>query len=597
MNNNMDISKPINTKKTIKNLTKRLFNFKIQLIFIIITSIISAIFTIISPKLTGNITTVIFEGIMKKYQGSGSIDFDKITQLTIITLGLYIISMIFNVLNTELIIYITTTLSKNLRDEISNKINKLDIDFFEKRGRGDILSIITNDIDTLTQSLSQAIANSVSSIVTIIGILFIMFTINVKMTLVAILILPIASFIIGFIMNKSKIHFANQQNNISNINEHVEESLTGFNIIKSYNLEENFEEKFDKLNNNLIDSSIKSQFLSGLLMPIMNLVNNIGYAIISIMGGYYCYHGIIKIGDIQSFLQYLKSYTQPISQIAQITNIFQSTLACAERVFNFLEEKEEFEDIDNAIDIIPKNSTIEFKNVKFGYDKDQIIIKDFSLKVNNGKKIAIVGPTGAGKTTLIKLLMRFYDINSGDILINNNSIYNYKRSTLRDMFGMVLQETWLFNGSIMDNLKYSKENATDEEVINACKMAHAHEFILKYPDGYNTVLDEEASNLSQGQKQLLTIARAILKNPEIIILDEATSSVDTATEKLINEAMDTLLANKTSFVIAHRLSTIQDADTIICLKDGDIVEMGNHNSLLEKNGFYAELYNSQFQAL
>ena len=490
---------------------------------------------------------------------------------------------------------ISQKVTYQFRREISEKINRMPMNYFETKTHGEVLSRVTNDVDTLSQNLNQSITQIITSVAMIIGVLYMMLTISVPMTLVALLTLPLSAGLIGFIVKKSQKYFTEQQEFLGHVNGQVEEVYGGHNIVKAFNGENKVVEDFDKANNTLYDSAWKSQFLSGMMFPIMSFVGNIGYVAVAILGGYLTVKNRIQVGDIQSFIQYVRSFNQPIGQIAQVSSQLQQTAAAAERIFEFLGEEEEDQLAKNPVNTDTVDSNVEFKHVKFGYNPDKIIINDFSAKINPGQKIAIVGPTGAGKTTMVKLLMRFYDVNSGEILIDGHNIKEFNRGELRQLFGMVLQDTWLFNGTIMENIRYGKSEATDEEVIAAAKAAHAHHFISTLPDGYNMVLNEEASNVSQGQKQLLTIARAILADPKILILDEATSSVDTRTEVRIQKAMDNLMKGRTSFVIAHRLSTIRDADLILVMKDGDIVEQGNHEELLAQEGFYASLYNSQFE--
>ena len=485
--------------------------------------------------------------------------------------------------------------SYNLRKEIAEKINRMPLKYFDKMTHGEVLSRVTNDVDTVSNTLNQSLSQMLTSITTLIGVLIMMLSISVTMTIAAIVIIPISGILIALVVKKSQKYFKEQQTFLGHVNGHVEEVYSGHNIMKAFNGEDAAVEEFNKLNDTLYNSAWKSQFLSGMMMPIMTFIGNLGYVMVSILGGYLAVKKTIEVGDILSFVQYIRSFTQPIAQTAQIANVLQSTAAAAERVFEFLEEEEEIEDIKNPVSINEIEGEVTFKDVHFGYNEDKIIINDFSSKIKPGQRVAIVGPTGAGKTTIVKLLMRFYELNSGEILLDNHNINDFKRSDLRKVFGMVLQDTWLFNGSIMENIRYGNLNATDEEVIEAAKAAHVHHFVKILPDGYNMELNEDASNVSQGQKQLLTIARAILADPKILILDEATSSVDTRTEVLIQKAMDNLMKNRTSFIIAHRLSTIKDADLILVMKDGDIVEQGTHNELLSKKGFYASLYNSQFE--
>jgi ATP-binding cassette subfamily B protein len=585
-----------NFKGTMKKLGKYMASYKIALIFVLLFAIGGTVFAIVGPKILGEATTEIFNGLLDKVKGvdGAGINFDKIAEILLFLLGLYVISAIMSFIQGYIMSGIAQKLSYKLRKELSEKINRMPMKYFDRKTHGEVLSRVTNDIDTLSQSLNQSMAQLVSSIIMIIGVLVMMLTISWIMTLAAMLMLPISMGLMGFVMKKSQKHFKSQQEYLGHINGQVEENYGGHSIVRAFNGEENTIKEFNKLNDELYNSAWKSQFLSGMMMPIMNFIGNLGYVVVSILGGYLTIKNSIEVGDIQSFIQYVRQFSQPLGQVAQVANLLQSTAAAAERVFEFLEEEEEEQFAKNPVAIDKLNGSVEFKNVHFGYNEDKIIINDFTAKIKPGQKVAIVGPTGAGKTTIVKLLMRFYDINDGAILVDDNDIMNFNRGDLRKMFGMVLQDTWLFNGSIRENIRYGNLNATDEQVKEAAKAAHAHHFIKTLPDGYNMELNEEASNISQGQKQLLTIARAILADPKILILDEATSSVDTRTEVLIQKAMDNLMEGRTSFIIAHRLSTIRDADLILVMKDGDIVEQGNHQELLKQNGFYANLYNSQF---
>ncbi|WP_252229599.1 ABC transporter ATP-binding protein [Clostridium sp. ZBS15] len=584
-----------NFKGTMSKLMKYLSEYKIPIIFVFVFAIGSTIFSIVGPKILGNATTELFEGLMRKVSGGSGIDFDKIAKILGGLICLYIISAIFSFIQGILMTNVSQKLTYKLRKELSEKIHRMPMKFFDGRTHGEVLSIFTNDIDTLSQSLNQSATQLITSITTIIGIMIMMFSIDWIMTLVVLCILPISMAIIGFVVKKSQKHFKAQQKYLGHVNGQVEEVFSGQNIVRVFNKEQKVIDEFEKSNDVLYKSAWKSQFLSGLMMPIMTFVGNLGYVAVSILGGYFVINGRITVGNIQSFIQYSRNFTQPIGQIAQVSNLLQSTAAAAERVFEFLDEEEEDQFAKNPVSSNDVHGNVEFKNVQFGYNKDKIIVNDFSAKIKKGQKIAIVGPTGAGKSTIIKLLMRFYDVNKGKILIDGNDLRDFNRSELREAFGMVLQDTWLYNGSIMENIRYGKLDATDEEVIEAAKAAHVHNFVKTLPDGYDMELNEEASNVSAGQKQLLTIARAILADPKILILDEATSSVDTRTELLIQKAMDNLMKGRTSFVIAHRLSTIKDADLILVMKDGDIIEQGNHENLLTNNGFYANLYNSQFE--
>ena len=570
--------------------------YKIRLIGMMIFAIAGTVFNIVGPKILGKATTELFNGLVAKVNETGGIDFDKIARILLWTLGLYLCSAAFSFIQGFIMTGISNDVSYSLRKDISGKMNRLPMKYYESRTYGEVLSRITNDVDTLQQGLNQSITQLITSVTTLIGVFIMMLSINVWMTLCALLILPCSMFIIGKVMKRSQKYFQQQQKYLGDVNGQVEEVYAGQNIVKAFNKEEAVMATFEETNKKLYESGWKSQFFSGMMMPIMQFVGNIGYVMVALLGGFMTIKGAIEVGDIQSFFQYIRNFTQPVQQIAQVTNMMQSAAAASERVFEFLEEEEEEQTAEHPVKL--ENGVegrVTFEHVSFGYRPDQIIIKDFSEQVQPGQKIAIVGPTGAGKTTLVKLLMRFYDANSGRILIDGHDIRDFNRRDLRECFGMVLQDTWLFNGTIMENIRYGRLDATDEEVIAAAKAAHAHRFIQTLPEGYNTVLNEEASNVSQGQKQLLTIARAILADNRLLILDEATSSVDTRTEERIQKAMDYLMKGRTSFVIAHRLSTIKDADVILVMKDGDIIEQGNHEDLLAMNGFYANLYNSQFE--
>ena len=570
--------------------------YKIRLIGMMIFAIAGTVFNIVGPKILGKATTELFNGLVAKVNGTGGIDFDKIGRILLWTLGLYLCSAAFSFIQGFIMTGISNDVSYSLRKDISGKMNRLPMKYYESRTYGEVLSRITNDVDTLQQGLNQSITQLITSVTTLIGVFIMMLSINVWMTLCALLILPCSMFIIGKVMKRSQKYFQQQQKYLGDVNGQVEEVYAGQNIVKAFNKEEAVMATFEETNKKLYESGWKSQFFSGMMMPIMQFVGNIGYVMVALLGGFMTIKGAIEVGDIQSFFQYIRNFTQPVQQIAQVTNMMQSAAAASERVLEFLEEEEEEQTAEHPVKM--ENGVegrVTFEHVSFGYRPDQIIIKDFSEQVQPGQKIAIVGPTGAGKTTLVKLLMRFYDANSGRILIDGHDIRDLNRRDLRECFGMVLQDTWLFNGTIMENIRYGRLDATDEEVIAAAKAAHAHRFIQTLPEGYNTVLNEEASNVSQGQKQLLTIARAILADNRLLILDEATSSVDTRTEERIQKAMDYLMKGRTSFVIAHRLSTIKDADVILVMKDGDIIEQGNHEDLLAMNGFYANLYNSQFE--
>lgn len=587
------VDKAKDFKGTLNKLLKRVSTYKILIILSFIFAIGSTIFAIISPKILGNATTEIFNGLILKISGTGGINFNTIKNI-LITLGiLYVISALFSYVQSLIMTSVSQRTSYKLRKEVSQKLNKLPMSYFDKQNTGDILSIITNDIDTIQLNLNGSATQLVSSIVTVIGIFVMMCSINVTLAILTALVLPVASIVVMILVKKSQKHFVNQQKYLAEVDSEIEEMVSGHSVIKAFNAEEKTITKFDLDNKKLFEAGFKSQFLSGLMHPIMNFVGNLNYALIAIVGAVFAIKGKITVGNIQSFIQYSKQFTNPIAQLAQISSQIQSMIAASERVFNFLDTGEYVDNGKLKADNVEGN--VEFKNVKFGYNEDKIIIKDFNAKINAGEKIAIVGPTGAGKTTIVKLLMRFYELNSGEILLDGKNITDYKRSELESVFAMVLQDTWLFNGTILDNLRYGNLNASDKEVIDAAKTANADYFIRTLPDGYNMVLNEETSNISGGQKQLLTIARAILANPKILILDEATSNVDTRTEELIQKAMDKVMMGRTSFIIAHRLSTIKNADLILVMNEGDIVEIGKHDELLEKKGFYAKIYNSQFE--
>lgn len=580
------------TKKLIKNyLTK----YKIQILIVIIFAIGSTIFSIVGPKILGNATTEIFNGLINKLSGNGGIDFGKVASILLTLLGLYIVSAIFSLVQGFTMTGVSQKITFKLRNDIISKINKLPMNYFDKKTNGEVLSIITNDIDTLSTNLNQSITQIITAVCTLIGILIMMFSISVKMTIVSLLILPITVLVVKKVVSKSQKYFKKQQDYLAVVNGQVEEIYGGHTIVKVFNGEEDAIEEFKEANNTLYKTAWKSQFLSGLMQPIMTFIGNVGYVAISILGGYLAIKGEITVGNIQSFIQYNKQFTQPINQIAQVSNMLQSMVAAAERVFEFLEEEEEVINLENPVSTDNLKGNIEFDHVRFGYSPDKIVINDFSAKIKEGQKIAIVGPTGAGKSTMVKLLMRFYDVTSGKIMLDGHNIKDFNRGDLRKQFGMVLQDTWLFGGTVKDNIKYGRPDASDADVIEAAKAAHVHHFIKTLPKGYNAELNEESSNVSAGQKQLLTIARVILADPKILILDEATSSIDTRTEIQIQAAMDNLMKGRTSFIIAHRLSTIKNADLILVMNHGNIVEQGTHEELLEKNGFYAGLYNSQFE--
>ena len=592
----MPTEKAKDFKGTIGKILRYIGRYKVAVVFVIIFAILSTVFNVIGPKVMGNATTELANGLMAKIQGTGGIDFEKILQILLLTLGLYVLSALFSLVQGYVMTTITQKVGYRMRKELIAKINCMPLKYFESRTHGEVLSRITNDVDTLIMGLNQSITQIITSVASMIGVLIMMLTISPLMTLIALCIIPVALGLIMLVVKHSQKHFKTQQEYLGHINGLVEESYGGHNVIKLYNKEAETLKSFDETNAVLYKSAWKSQFISGMMHPIMSMVTNLGYVAVVISGGFLCISGKITIGNIQAFTQYVRNFTQPITQIAQVVNQLQSMAAAAERVFEFLEEEEEQQMIENPVSLEGLQGAVDFNHVRFGYKEDQVIIKDFSAHVKPGQKIAIVGPTGAGKTTMVKLLMRFYDVNAGEILIDGNNIRDYNRRELRDAFGMVLQDTWLFKGSIMENIRYGRLDATDEEVIAAAKAAHAHHFIQTLPGGYQMELNEEASNVSQGQKQLLTIARAILADNRILILDEATSSVDTRTEELIQSAMDNLMKGRTSFIIAHRLSTIRNADLILVMKEGDIIEQGNHKELLAADGFYAGLYNSQFDA-
>lgn len=600
------VEKAKDFKGSIGKLARYMSEYKLALVFVVIFAITSTVFNIIGPKLMGNATTEIFNGIIAKVNGTGDVNFDTLGAILLLLIGFYLISSICSFIQGWLMTGVSQKVSYRLRKELIAKINRLPMNYFDRSTNGEALSRVTNDVDTLAQNLNQSITQLVTSITTIIGVLVMMLSISPLMTLVAILILPVSLALVLIVVKISQKYFKSQQEYLGHINGQVEEVYGGHNIIKAFNREERVIKDFDEANDVLYKSAWKSQFFSGIMMPVMTFVGNLGYVGVAVLGGFLAANGTIMVGDILSFIQYVKNFTQPITQLAQVSSMLQSTAAAAERVFEFLAEDEEeqcakehamlTDTSGNTRNVTTLDITgdVTFEHVRFGYNPEKIIINDFSANVKQGQKIAIVGPTGAGKTTIVKLLMRFYELDGGRILIDGYDIADFDRSELRELFGMVLQDTWLFKGSIMENIRYGKLDATDEEVIAAAKAAHVDHFIRTLPGGYDMELNEEASNVSQGQKQLLTIARAILANNKILILDEATSSVDTRTEIQIQKAMDNLMKGRTSFVIAHRLSTIKDADLILVLKDGDIIEQGSHEELLEKNGFYAELYNSQF---
>lgn len=583
-------------KGTMRRLVGYLSAYRLSILVVILFSIASTIFTILGPKILGQATTKLFEGALGMIAGAGTgIDFEYIGRIILLMLGLYVLSSLFSYIQGWIMSNVSMAITYRFRNDIAAKINRMPLKYFDGTNHGEVLSRITNDVDTISQTLNQSLTQIITSFVTVVGVLVMMFTISGLMTIVALLVIPISLAFTGLVIGKSQKFFRQQQDYLGHVNGHVEEMFSGHLIMKAFNGEARSVEKFEQFNTPLYEAGWKSQFLSGLMMPIMGFIGNLGYVAVAILGGYLAVRGAITIGDIQAFIQYVRFFTQPITQLANITNVLQQTAAAAERVFEFLGEPEEVPDTTAPVQLGEVAGQVTFQNVRFGYAPDKIIINDFSAEIHPGQKVAIVGPTGAGKTTMVKLLMRFYDVNSGAITIDGHNIQEFTRAGLRKLFGMVLQDTWLFNGTIMENIRYGRPDASDAEVYAAAKAAHVDHFVHTLPDGYNMVLNEEASNVSQGQMQLLTIARAVLADPRILILDEATSSVDTRTEVLIQRAMDSLMKDRTSFVIAHRLSTIRNADLILVMRDGDIVEQGRHAGLLAQGGFYAELYNSQFE--
>lgn len=589
------VEKAKDFKGAILKLIKYIGNYKIGILFAIIIAMGSTVLSIAGPKILGKATDKLTEGLTAKYAGTGGIDFDAIGKIILACVFLYLVSTLFSWIQGLIMANIGQKTCYRLRKDLSEKINRLPMNYYDTKTHGEILSRVTNDIDTLGQGFNQSVTQLITSVTTLIGILIMMLTISPLLTLVSVLILPLSAILMGIVVKHSQKYFKEQQEYLGHINGQIEEVYGGQNVVRVFNQEDQVIQTFHKTNRILYESAWKSQFLSGLMMPITNFIGNLGYVAVAILGGILAIRGKMSIGDIQSFITYVKNFTQPLGQLAQVSNLLQSTAAAAERVFEFLEEKEEEQFVEEPVSIDGLQGNVSFENVSFGYKEEQTIIKNFNVAVEEGQKVAIVGPTGAGKTTMVKLLMRFYDVTDGAILVDGHDIRDFNRSELRQMFGMVLQDTWLFKGTIMENIRYGRLDATDEEVIAAAKAAHAHHFISSLPGGYQMELNEETSNVSQGQKQLLTIARAILSNNKILILDEATSSVDTRTEILIQKAMDNLMRGRTSFVIAHRLSTIKDADIILVMKDGNVVEQGNHEELMKKNGFYAQLYNSQFE--
>lgn len=583
-------------KGTMRQLIRYLGVYRISIIVVMVFAAVSTVFNILGPKILGKATTKLFEGVMGQITGTGTgIDFVYIGNILLLMVGLYLLSALFAYIQGWIMAGISAKITYRFRKDIAEKINRMPLKYFDGTNQGEILSRITNDVDTVNQTLNQSLTQIVTSTVTVIGVLVMMISISWIMTLVALLIIPLSLLVTRVVIGQSQKYFRQQQEYLGHVNGHVEEMYGGHLVVKAFNGEAKSVETFDQYNNTLYNSAWRSQFLSGLMQPVMGFIGNLGYVAVAVLGGYLAIRNMITVGDIQAFIQYVRSFTQPIAQLANISNVLQQTAAAAERVFAFLNEEEEVPDTPNPIKLTKVEGRVEFQHVRFGYSPDNIIIHDFNAVINPGQRVAIVGPTGAGKTTIVKLLMRFYDVNSGAILIDGYNIKDFTRRDLRKLFGMVLQDTWLYNGTIMENIRYGRPEATDEEVIAAAKAAHVDHFVRTLPDGYNMVLNEEASNVSQGQKQLLTIARAVLADPRILILDEATSSVDTRTEVLIQRAMNNLMKNRTSFIIAHRLSTIRDADLILVMRNGDIVEQGTHKNLLRAGGFYAELYNSQFE--
>lgn len=603
----MQVVKAKDFKASMKKLSNYLGTHKWTIVFVWLLAIASTAFTIVGPKILAGVTNELVSGFMSQVSGTGGIDFAKISGIIMWLIGLYLVSAIFSYLQSYVMAGVTAKITFKMRNEINEKIHKLPLSYYDRTTHGDILSRITNDVDTISETLNQSLTQIVTSITSLIGIIIMMLTINWQMTLAAVAILPLSIIVVMLVVSQSQKYFKTQQKTLGALNGHIEEMLGSHVIVKAFSGEEDSARTFARHNDSLYESAWKANFLSGLMMPIMGVIGNLGYVVICILGGSLAIRGSMTIGGIQAFLQYMSQFNRPISQVAQISNILQQAAAAAERVFDFLDEEEEVPEQTNALSInkddsmdtgtdITIHGTVEFEHVRFGYNPDKMIINDFNAKVDPGQKIAIVGPTGAGKTTIVKLLMRFYDVNSGAITIDGHDIKRFKRDELDSLYGMVLQDTWLFNGTIAENIRYGKLDATDEEVQAAAKAAQVDHFVRKLPGGYDMVLNEESDNISQGQKQLITIARAILADPEILILDEATSSVDTRTEVLIQKAMDNLSHGRTSFIIAHRLSTIRNADLILVMRDGDIVEQGNHDTLIRKNGFYADLYNSQFES-
>jgi len=590
----MSGAKASDFKGTMAKLVDYLGKYRVMVLIVLVFAVASTAASIFGPKILGKATTRLFEGVLAQLSGTGEIDFEYIGEILLLTLGLYLVSALFSYIQGWIMADVSTNIAYRFRQDISEKMNRMPLKYFDGTTQGEVLSRITNDVDTVNQTLSQSLTQIITSVVMVIGVLIMMISINWIMTLVALLVLPLSMIVVMLIVRQSQKHFKQQQEYLGHVNGHVEEMYGGHIVMKAFNGEEKSVRTFDGYNNTLYDSAWKSQFLSGLMMPIMMFIGNLGYVAVAVLGGWLAIRGSITVGDIQAFIQYVRNFTRPIQQLANISNVLQQTAAAAERVFEFLDEDEEVAETAEPVKLEKVNGQVKFQNVQFGYDPAEPVIHDFSAVAEPGKKVAIVGPTGAGKTTMVKLLMRFYDVNGGSIHVDGHDIRDFARQDLRQMFGMVLQDTWLYNGSIMENIRYGRPAASDEEVIAAAKTAHVDHFVRTLPEGYAMELNEDASNVSQGQKQLLTIARAVLADPRMLILDEATSSVDTRTEVLIQQAMDNLMVGRTSFIIAHRLSTIRNADLILVMNEGDIVESGNHAELLERDGFYAELYNSQF---
>ncbi|MEN4012085.1 MAG: ABC transporter ATP-binding protein [Bellilinea sp.] len=591
------VEKARDFKGTLKRLIVYLNPFKVTISIVLVLALGSTVFAILGPKMLGAATTKLFEGLLAQLGGTGSIDFPGIGQILLSVLGLYLFSSALSYLQGWMMTDVSITVTYQLRKEIMQKINRTPFGYFDNTTHGEVLSRLTNDVDTVSQTLSQSLTQIITSIATVVGVLVMMLTISWQMTLLALLIVPLSLVVVLYIVKNSQRFFTQQQEFLGKVNGHVEEMFGGHTIVKAFNGEKKSIERFDQYNTALYGSAWQAQFFSGIMMPVMSFISNLGYVGVTILGGWLAIRGLITLGDIQAFIQYVRSFTQPLTQLANSSNVLQQTVAAAERVFEFLSVEEEVAEISQPARLAQVRGEVEFRNVRFGYLPEKPVIHDFSAHIQPGQKVAIVGPTGAGKTTMVKLLMRFYDAQQGEILIDGVNIKNFSREDLRRMFGMVLQDTWLFNGTLADNIRYGREDASEEDIIRAARAAHVDHFIRTLPEGYNMVLNEEVTNISQGQKQLLTIARAILADPAMLILDEATSSVDTHTEMLIQRAMSTLMQGRTSFIIAHRLSTIRNADLILVMRDGNIVEQGRHDELLERGGFYAELYNSQFEKI